>query len=262
MKKIRIALGASILIAAVATGSAFAQDAPAKSSPFTVGAEFDFNSRYIWRALAWSQGAAWQPSVWAGTSGFVLNVWSSFPLGDEPNRHQFNEIDLRLSYTKEWGNFTLEPAFNVYSYPNQDKTENPTTGELELGASYSFSSFSLSTTHYLDLVDNPGGYVGEIALEFEEAPAENLRVSAATRLIFGNAKFNDYYLPLKKAALDAVVFELGLTYNVSSAIYVRPHFEWTMLLDADVKSAVAESPWVFSGKSMLANFGVAIGFEY
>jgi len=260
MNKLRFIVLA-VFFTAVAVGSGFAQDEPAKTSPFTCGAESDFNSRYIWRGLAWSRGASWQPGVWVGTSGFLFNAWASLPLGDEPNQYQFNEIDLRLSYAKEWGNFTLASAFNIYSYPNQDKTENPTTGELELAASCTFSSWTLLTTHYLDLIDNPGGYVGEMALEFEKKAAKNLLLNAAARLLFANAKFNDYYVPLKKAAVDTAVLEIRLTYNLSSAIYVAPHFAWSMLLDSEIKDAVAKSPWVFSDKPMLTSFGIAVGIE-
>lgn len=229
---------------------------------FTGGAEFDFNSRYIWRSLAWSQGAAWQPRVWLGRSGFELSVWTNFPLGDEPTKHKFNEIDFRLSFTKEWGNFTLAPAFNIYSYPNQDKEENPTTGEFELLAAYAFAPFTLSTTHFFDVWDNAGGYIGEVALEFEESPADGWTFDAAVRLSFGNAKFHAYYVPLEKAALSALVFEAGLTYNLSSTVYLRPHAEWTTLLDGEVKKAVAASPWVFSGKAALLNFGLALGVAF
>jgi hypothetical protein len=245
--------------AVVVSASAFAQAESGR--PYSYGAEFDVNSRYLWRSLAWSQGAVWQPSLWVGTSGFAASAWFNFPLGDEPNRRQFNEADFRLSYTNEWGDFTLEPAFNIYSYPNQDKEENPTTGELELAASYGFSFLTVSTTHFLDVWDNRGGYVGEIALEFEGEAGARLTANAAMRLTFGNAKFNAYYIPVDKAAVNAAILEVGLTYQLTRAITIRPHFEWNRLLDRDVRAAVAESPWVFSGKSSLANFGIAIGFE-
>jgi hypothetical protein len=183
-------------------------------------------------------------------------------LGDEPTKHRFNEVDYRLSYTKEWGNFTFESAFNIYSYPNQDKEENPTTGELEIHASYAFAPFAISTTHFLDLWDNSGGYIGEVALEFEESPLDRLTVNAAARLTFANAKFNAYYVPLDKAAVNAVVFEFGLRVDLGERFYLRPHVEWTSLLDGEVKRAVAESPWVFSAKASLVNFGIALGVEF
>jgi hypothetical protein len=260
MKLRRIALAVAVIVVwAAAMGvPALAQTKDKSAGAFTSGVEIDFNSRYIWRSLAWSQGAVGQPSVWVGRSGLVFSLWSNFPFGDEPNKGQFNEVDFRLSYTKEWENFTLAPAFNIYSYPNQDKEENPTTGELELMVAYALPPFTLSMTHFLDLWDNRGGYIGEIALEFEEAAADRLTVSATARLAFANAKFNAYYIPLDKAALNSVVFEFGLTYNLREGVYLRPHFEWTILLDGEVKSAVAESAWVFSGKSTLVNFGIAI----
>jgi hypothetical protein len=244
----------------------FAQSAESQGSRFgstwTYGAEFDFNSRYIWRSLAWSEGAVWQPSVWLGTSGLTLSVWSNFVLNKELNYRQFNEVDYRLSYKKEIGKFSIEPAFNIYSYPNQDQTENPTTGELEILASFSLGDFSLETAHFVDLVDNPGGYIGEFGLAFEKDMSETLTVNAAARLTLANAKFNEYYIPFRYAAVNAFVLELGLNYSFGDAFYVRPHFEWNELLDPSLRSAVRDSAWVAVGKSSLVNFGLAVGVEY
>ncbi|MCX6562094.1 MAG: hypothetical protein NTU60_00665 [Candidatus Aminicenantes bacterium] len=235
-----------------------------RSGALTYGAEFDFNSRYIWRSFAWSEGAVWQPTAWLSRSGLTFSVWGNFVLNREPNYRRFNEVDFRLSYKKEWGAFTVEPAFNIYSYPNQDKAENPMTGELELQITYDLGlgGLSLETAHFLDLWENKGGYVGEVGIQLEQEAGANLILNAAARLTFANAKFNFYYVPLDKGAVSAFILELGLTYTFSAPFYIRPHFEWNSLLDGDLKAAVASSSWVSSGKSSLLNFGVTVGVEY
>lgn len=250
------------LFLAMGTATVLGQDE--KPGALGYGAEFDFNSRYIWRSLAWSGGAVWQPTAWLSRSGLTFSVWGNFVLASEPNYLQFNEVDLRLSYKNEWGPLTFEPAFNIYSYPNQDKTENPTTGELEIDLSLDlgFAGLSLETAHFLDFWKNKGGYVGELGLAFEGDLTDDLVMNAAARLVFGNAKFNAYYVPLDKGAVNAVVLELGWTYAVSAPFYIRPHFEFNGLLDGDLKAAVAASPWVSSGKSTLVNIGVTVGVEY
>jgi len=261
-----MSISAKLWTAIFILGAGFAAPAAARSGEngrgFTYGAEFDVNTRYVWRGLAWSQGAAWQPSLWAGRSGLELSLWTNFPLGDEPTRHKFNEVDFRLSYTKEWGAFSFVPAFNIYSYPNQDKEDNPTTGEIELAAAYAFAPFTLATTHVLDVWDNPGGYLGEVALEFEEEPSDRLTFQAAVRLTFANARFHAYYVPVDKSAMSALAFEVGLTFDLGSGLTLRPHAEWTRLLDPDVRMAVAVSDWVFSGRASLFNLGIALGVEF
>lgn len=235
-----------------------------ETAAVSYGAELDFNSRYIWRSLALSAGAVWQPSAWLGWSGWNFSVWGNYILGRETNRRQFNEVDFRLSYVKAWGAFTFEPSFIVYSYPNQDRTENPTTGEIEIQLTYDLglAGLSLETAHFLDVWDNKGGYVGEIGIQFERDAAEKLVLAGAVRLTFANAKFNAYYVPLDKSAVNAFILELGLTYALTDRLSIRPHFEWNRLLDGDLEAAVASTSWVASGSPSPVNFGVAVVFEY
>jgi hypothetical protein len=258
-------LGAAVLAAAVVAFLAPAVRAqsaePTQESGWTVGAELDLNARYIWRSLVWNDKRVAQPSVWIGRSGWTLSAWSNFVLGDEPNRRQFNEVDLRLSYQTDLGPFAIEPAVNIYSYPHQDQTENPTTGELEIQVSCPLGPVTLETAHFFDFLKNGGGYVGEVGCEYETEPADNLTLSAAARLLFANAKFNEYYIPYDKGGIYSLALELGLTVRLSDSVTVRPHIEWNRLLDAGVRSAVAVSPWVAAGGSSVFNFGVAVGFE-
>jgi len=229
---------------------------------WTYGAEFDLNSRYVWRSLAWSEGAVWQPSVWVGISGWTFSVWSNFVLHNEPNYHQFNEFDYRISYKKEFGHLKVEPAFSIYSYPNKDRIENPATAELELLASYDLGPLTLVTTHAFDVWDNRGGYIGEVGVEIEREPIASLTVIAAARLTFASARFNGYYVPLEKTAVNAFVLELGLTYDISNAVYIRPHVEWSQILDRDLKTALKTSTYLSVGKASLFNIGIAIGLAY
>lgn len=237
----------------------FAQEA---DSGWSSGFELDLNSQYTWRSLAWSEGAVLQPSVWFSVSGLTFSGWSNFVLTDEPNRRQFNEIDFRISYELEVGGFILVPAFNYYAYPNQDKNENPATGELEIQIAYGMGDFTLETTHFLDILENKGGWVGEVGLEFEKDAAEGLTVAAAARLLFANSKFNAYYVPYEKGALNSLALEAGLTYTFAGGIYLRPHLEWNNMLDKNLRAAVAVSDWVSIQKPNLFNFGVALGFDF
>ncbi len=234
----------------------------AQESGWTKGAELDVNSKYIWRALAFSQGAVLQPSVWIGTGGFTFTIWSNFVLNSgEDFAGKFNEVDYRMSYDIEAGSFTISPAFTVYTYPNQ-AIDGATTGELEIAVAYALGSFSLETAHYLDVWDNSGGYIGEVGLAYEVDAAEGLTLAAAVRFAFANGKFNEYYVPYDSGTLSAVVLEAGLTYTLANGLYIRPHLEYNNILDKNLREAVTLSDWLSLNKPSLFNFGLAVGFEF
>ncbi|MDD8025592.1 MAG: hypothetical protein PHI34_03685 [Acidobacteriota bacterium] len=242
-----------------------AQDKPAaqeKESIWTAGFELDANSKYIWRSLAWSEGAVMQPSAWVGVGGFTFSLWSNYVLNSgEANAGQFNEVDFRMSYDIEVGDFTITPAFNAYTYPNQDPGFSPTTGELEIGIAYALGDFGLETGHFFDVMDNKGGYVGDVALTYESDVAEGLTLAGAVRFAFANAKFNEYYVPYDSGTFSAVVLEAGLTYTIGG-FYVRPHIEYNNILDKNLREAIRTTDWLSLQKPSLFNIGVAAGFEF
>jgi hypothetical protein len=262
MKKTMVLIIGLALVLASA-GSVFAQE-EGPASAWTFGAESDFNSKYVWRSLAFSQGAVWQPSAYVGFSGLTFQVWSNFVLnGAEANHHQFNEIDYRFSYKYTIGDFTIEPAYTIYSYPNQDKSLSPTTGETEIQIAYAMGDFTLETTHFFDVQANKGGYVGELGLQFEKETGAGLTLAAAARLLFANATFNAYYIQSGLAGgLYSFVLELGATYVFAGGFYLRPHLEWNNILDSNVRAAVETSDGISLRKPSLFNIGIAAGFSF
>jgi hypothetical protein len=254
-----VVLGLALLF--LSTTASLAQEA--EGSAWTAGFELDANSKYIWRSLAWSEGAVLQPSAWVAWGGLTFSLWGNYVLNSgEENAGQFNEVDFRLSYDFEAGSFTFTPAFTIYAYPNQDPEWAPTTGEIEIGVAYALGDFSLETTHYFDVIDNKGGYVGDIGLAFESDVAEGLTLAGALRFAFANAKFNEYYVPYDSGTLSAVVLEAGLTYTFAGGFYIRPHFEYNNILDQNLREAIKATDWLSLNKPSLFNIGLAAGFEF
>jgi len=83
----------------------------------TYGFETDFNSRYVFRGFAYSQGAVNQSTAWVTISGFTFYTWGNFMLNRERQQRELSEIDFGASYKREWKKLTVEPAFGfgVYS---------------------------------------------------------------------------------------------------------------------------------------------------
>ena len=55
-------------------------------------AEVDFNSRYIWRGIAYSKGPVFQPAFSVTHSGFTVSIWSNMVLNNEPGRGRFDQV--------------------------------------------------------------------------------------------------------------------------------------------------------------------------
>jgi hypothetical protein len=223
-----------------------------KKGSWMFGGEADVNSIYIWRGLAWSEGAVIQPSLWVSRSNFTLSGWSNFVLNEEPNQGQFNEFDLVISYRGIWKNFEVEPAIQFYTYPNQPG--EPSTGEFSIQVSYLIGSFVIETAHYFDFIEYGGAYIGEVGLEYHREISSKLSVDGALRFDWANAKFNSVYAFWERAALNGLAAEISLTYNLNDSLYIRPHLEWNSLLDKNLRG------WI--ERPTIANFGLAVGMEY
>ena len=73
-------------------------------------AHLDFLSRYVWRGMAYSAGAVWQPSGILSYRDFSLNAWGNFVLNDEylqgkyylnlgcRSAHILHQIEILIGY--------------------------------------------------------------------------------------------------------------------------------------------------------------------
>jgi hypothetical protein len=114
-----------------------AQEAQAdkdRSSQATYGFETDFNSRYVFRGFAYSQGPVNQSTAWVAISGFSFYAWGNFLLNREPQQRKFTEIDFGVSYKRGWKKLTVEPAFDFYFFRTPAPVKSPPTGEASLTA--------------------------------------------------------------------------------------------------------------------------------
>jgi hypothetical protein len=93
--------------------------APGRGGAVEFGADVDFNSRYVWRAIALSEGAVAQPELWLEKDGTAVSAWGNANL-KEPGIGHFDEIEWGLRHTWEFGALSVEPAVYYYSYPNRE----------------------------------------------------------------------------------------------------------------------------------------------
>jgi hypothetical protein len=101
----------ALLILLHIPGSVCAQEVKvdeAESDRVIFGFKTDFNSRYVFRGFAYSQGPVKQSTAWAKASGFTFYAWSNVMLKGEPRQEAFSEADFGVSYAREWKRLIVE----------------------------------------------------------------------------------------------------------------------------------------------------------
>lgn len=219
---------------------------------FTYGGELDFNSRYVWRGIALSEGTVMQPSIWVSAFDLTFEVWSNFVINDEPNQGEFNEINLIFYYDLEWNKITIEPSLIIYLYPNQE--DAPATTEGSLKFSYPIGPISIFTSHIFDIVEYGGSYFGEAGLSYEHEFKPELSLEASLSLGWASSEFNNVNIGFSKSALNVAGGGLSLSYYLKESLYIRPHLELSAIVDKDLRSEL-DDPTIVTG-------GLAIGMEF
>jgi hypothetical protein len=240
----------------VLCASAAAQDQPAAEEeeqfqPLTWGLESDYNPRYVWRGLAWTQGAVTQTSLWATAGGTTYSIWANSNMESVDGR-QTDEVDYAVSRECAWRNVTIEPMLQVYTYPHQQ--DAPSTAEADLKFSWPLGPLTAFTTHTLDVHEYRGAYFGDVGLSWQRELGKHAEFETSVSLGWASAKFNETYIGPAKSALNVGSFDLSLTWHARGATYIRPHLGITRILNGELRDAVQDPS--------IVNLGLAIGTEF
>lgn len=234
-----------LLATVLAPAWAAAQGPPPARGPGrpAFGASLDYCSRYVWRGMAFSGGSVLQPSAAVEYAGFSASLWGNFVLADEASRHQFNEVDYTLAYEAGWGDLTLSPAVQVYTFPNQPGV--PDTGEIAVTLTYALGNFSLFTSQYVDFMEYDGAYYGTLGASFERALGPAWTFAASASGGWASGRFNEAYLGVRHAAFGVVAADLSLEWRPSGTVSVRPHVAWSRIVNGELARQVADrDQWV------------------
>jgi len=221
--------------------------------------ETDFNSRYIWRGIAASEGPVEQSTARVTINGLSVYVWGNRDIDRGLRRGEFNEIDFGVSYAREWKKLSVEPAFDYYLYCSPSRAEVPPTGEASLKLSYSVGRIRVFTKHSFDVSSYRGAYFGEAGLAYERRLGETgmkrkMIVASAVTLGWASAKFNEANVGASKRALNVAGAKVSLTWTQMRRFYLRPHFEFSHIADRRLRGRLT-SPTI-------GNFGFALGINF
>ena len=252
LTQIRYVCSAAILLAGISMPLAAMADSDSakKVSPappvLTGGYSMDYNSRYIWRGIAYSRKSVAQPSVWISHSNLTLSFWGNGALASTDGG-AWNEFDWTVSDATSWGHTSIEADYEVYTYPYQH--DSPSTGEATLKLSLPVGSLRVFTTQNFDVMRYPGSYYGEAGISGERRLTAGWNGDAAVTVGFGSARFNEVYLGRHQAALNMVGLDLGLAHSVG-VFAIRPHITTTSLLDHTLRQQESQPDLVSFGLSI------------
>jgi hypothetical protein len=222
---------------------------------WTVGAEIDTVSRFIWRGMAFSHGPVVQPSAWGSLYHFNASLWTNFLLTDATS-NPLSAVVPSVSYTFKWKKLTIEPGVIYYDYYSAVGGSGPAaherTAEASVEAALKFGAFSILSDHYVDIVTNPGAYFGTIGGEFEPSFGK-WTFGVKADVGWATADFNSAYFGTSTAALNVAEGTASVRYEITNIAYAVVH--------ADANTLLSPSLYAGGGPASLAVVGATFGVE-
>lgn len=237
--------GLVVVCAAVFAAPATAQDEVAVS----LGA--DLVTDYVWRGMVRNEDGALQPWINVGVSGFVLSVWGSIDVDDQPNDAQweFTELDVTGSYTIPVGSFELDLGVIYYDYPNTGAEST-----LEAFGTFTFTGviFDPYVSLYYDIDEIEGLYA-----RFGGSYGEQLETFDWTidlSLGVGGSDYNAGYYGVDDMAVNDLLVKFTVVVPFSENFSAHGTVFGSWLLGSDVKDAVADDSAIGVGAGVTYTF--------
>lgn len=248
------------LIAVLAAVIAVVPVASAEDEGLGIDVTADFYSKYVWRGQLLNDDYAFQPGVSKTFStemgDITLGAWGSFDMTDfGGEKGRFTEIDYYVDYTVSLTD-TVAASFGYiyYDFPPA-RTE---TQEFYVGLSFD-TFLSPSITYYMDTDAVSGGSYLSVGIghTFDEAfsLAEDVPVAIelGASLGYANSDYNNGYWGVDDEGFNDFVFSVALPFEIGG-VSVTPSFNWTSLVDNDLRGATTEQDQFFTGISLGMSF--------
>lgn len=222
-------------------------------------------SKYIFRGYELSKDSlVIQPSVMAGYRGWELTLWGNLDTNDRYTRSgktNWNETDLTLSYTYDFGQAKVTGGYIYYAFEGVDDLQelflkvvgnmllSPTLAVYREIANYPGWYFNLGIGHSINLTK-------EITLDL--GASLGYQISETDKIV----KYNSQFLPTndKYNALHDGQISLGLTIPFGKYFAVKPMLAYSLALSDDAKNRIKGTSlsnnhdYLFGGISLTASF--------
>ena len=197
-------------------------------------------SQYIFRGYELSKDSVViQPSLTVGYRGFEANLWGNLDTNDkytQANKANWNETDLTLSYTQEFGPVKLSGGYIYYAFDRVDDSQ-----ELYVKIAGNFL-LSPTLSIYREIANYPGWYLNlgvshsinltkEITLDL--GASIGYQISDTNKIV----QYNSQLLPTtnKYNALHDGNLMVGLTIPFGKYFSVKPVVYYSLPLSDDAK---------------------------
>lgn len=226
---------------------------------FSASVEFDFLSKYIWRGLDSSRGAVWQPSVNAELYGFGVNIWANFPLANEPDQGQFNEIDFVPYYTIDVHGLSITPSVEVYIYPGANKASldysASTTVRLNLHLNYKLGkNFDIFTDAEVDVHQAPGAMWFAPGFGFHHAIYKTFGIETSILFGIGDPRFNRKHIANVGTELNLIQYTLALPWHAWKGLTFKPIMQVFTMPAPSIRRNVNAPDKIRGGLDIIYNF--------
>ena len=213
----------------------------------TAGADIDVVSRYIWRAVPYSDGATVQPAVWKSVHALTLSLWSNLVVVDRIDRGQFNHLFVSATYRADAGRFTIEPGVQAYHTKAFDEVAATTSTESVVRLSTGVSAFRFFTNHSVDVQAYRGAYFGDAGLVHLRRIGPRAEVSTQFAISWATARFNSAFYGVAKSAVNYASLSGHVAIRLNDHWSLRPHAELQPIIDAALRRALRENGFFTAG---------------
>ncbi len=219
---------------------------PARSQ-LSGGMELDFNSRYTWRGMVYSSGPVLQPDVWISWNNFTLSGWNNADLTHEPQQATFNSASGSLDYSFALGKFQINPMVEYWADRQVRGVVDKPTGEVSVNISHPLGPLIIYLLQAVDVFQYRGAWYGETGAS-RQFHWKRLTPETSISLGAANRNYLQTYAGVPKAAFVEAGPKVEVKVQLSRHYYLRPHVEWTYLLNNQVRRMVQPaSLWSIGG---------------
>jgi hypothetical protein len=233
--------------------------AAVSASKITGSFEMNYLRHYLWRGLLFGNNDVAQPELELSYKNFTLALAQNLnyipknvPKEIYTRNAVFDEQDVEIRYSKEWGRFSSEFSALAYFYFYQRGT--PNTAELSNWTGYHlYKGFSLFTENTFDIANYRGGIYNSNGILFEHTTKNNLTIEWSAFASFANAKFNSIYTGTDKGGLNLAGSHIEVTKDLGK-YFIKVIGEKNIYTKPEIKES--------TGLNGTGNFGVAAGINF
>jgi hypothetical protein len=200
--------------------------------------------------MAYSAGAVAQPYGWFTAGDFTVALWGNADL----HQGQLSGGDVTAGWSRDFGGWRIEPAFEFWFDRPVAGVLDPATGELSFRLSRKVGPTRLFAAQAIDAIRFRGAYYGEAGSNFTGS-RKSFDFDASLRQAWASEKFNRIYTGAAKRGPTFVGADGSITHRFRQGIYVRAHSEITWMTGDAVRRSLGQHRPLFSA-------GVALGYEW